>query len=665
MSISEDRRRGGRLRFEIAASVIETPEDQDLIGSSDIPVARSDSDNAARANTRWVVVTYALLGLLLVAYMISLIVRSPNQQWLWLDGWLLTCFELVVTIMCLYRGRRRGPGRAVPLVMGLALLCWTLGDFVLSWESLGGKTPPNPSGADVLYLMFYPLAYVATVLLLQRGLGRLARPNWLDGVVAGLGGAALCSAFAFHSIHHLTGGSSLATAVNLAYPVGDLMLLLLAIGGTVLLSGRGSAQWYLLAAGLAVIVIGDTFNLVGSSAGLTTRFGTDFNQVAWPTAIFLMSLSVWVPARHTDPLRPQKVSSFTFPGIAAFGGLFILVYGTIRHISSVALWLAVATLLTVGVRLAISARSLRILTEERNRQAHTDELTGLGNRRQLSQVLDLFFDEQATEDAAPREMAFLFVDLNHFKEINDSFGHPAGDELLRQLGPRLVKAVGSSGSVVRLGGDELAVVLMDADAGDAVEVAQRIIAEINEPFMLNKIKATVGASIGIALVPANAMDGSALMWCADVAMYRAKLGNAPYVFYDQEIDGGEDQPNLLDELRTRRQGWPVRSSLPTSAGPQDRSDLGRGGAGALAPPQVGSRASDEVHSLSGRGRADVAADHVGLKRGARAVRRVAFVGPRTGCVGQRCHGRSLRTRVPGTGEDPPGTTPSAGRGRGH
>jgi diguanylate cyclase len=548
MSISEDRRRGGRLRFDIGSSVIEAPVgDHDLIGSSDIPVGNVDAIDTP--NNRWVVITYVILGILLVAYMISLIVRNENQQWLWLDGWLLTCFELVASALCLYKGRQRRSGRAIPLILGLGLLCWTLGDFVLSFESLGGKTPPTPSGADALYLLFYPLAYIATVLLLQRGLGRLARPNWLDGVVAGLGGAALCATFAFHSIHHLVGGSSLGTAVNMAYPVGDLMLLLLAVGGTVLLSGRGSSQWYLLATGLLVIVIGDTFNLVGSSAGLTTRFGTDFNQIAWPTAILLMSISVWMPARHADPLRPQKVSSFTFPGFAAAGALFILVYGTVSHISHVALWLAVATLLTVGVRLAISARTLRILTEERNRQAHTDELTGLGNRRQLSQVLDLFFEEQASEFSVPREMAFLFVDLNHFKEINDSFGHPAGDELLRQLGPRLVKAVGTSGSVVRLGGDELAVVLMDADAGDAVEVAQRIIAEINEPFMLNKIKATVGASIGIALVPSNAMDGSALMWCADVAMYRAKLGNAPYVFYDQDIDGGEDQPNLLDELR--------------------------------------------------------------------------------------------------------------------
>jgi hypothetical protein len=97
MSMNDDRRRGGRLRFEIASSVIETPIDQDLIGSSDIPVGHGGE--VVRANARWVVTTYVSLGLLLVAYMISLIVRSPSQHWLWLDGWLLTCFELVVTTM--------------------------------------------------------------------------------------------------------------------------------------------------------------------------------------------------------------------------------------------------------------------------------------------------------------------------------------------------------------------------------------------------------------------------------------------------------------------------------------------------------------------------------------------------------------------------------------
>jgi diguanylate cyclase (GGDEF)-like protein len=548
MPMTEDRRQGGRGRVAVAPV---SEQVVDISAEVVLPAADAEEHPAkAPSNPRSVWPVYLILGILLLAYMVSLFVRRADQQWLWLDGWTVTGFELVVSCLCIGKGLIRQSGRMVPLVLGFSLLSWTIGDFFLTVESLGGATPATPSSADAFYLLFYPLAYVATVLLLQRGLGRLSRPNWLDGLVAGLGASALCAAFAFHSIMHLTGGSSLATATNMAYPVGDLLMLLLVIGGTVLLSGRGTGQWYLLATGLTVIVIGDTFNLFSSSA-LVSRygnFGNNFNSLAWPTAVFLMSLSVWLPSHFLDPLRPQKASGFFLPGLAAAAGLFILVAGTLNHISRAALWLSVATLLTVGVRLAISARSLRILTEERHRQAHTDELTSLGNRRQLFHILDVFFADQVGL-AEQRELAFLFVDLNHFKEINDSFGHPAGDELLRQLGPRLTRAVGASGSVVRLGGDELAVVLMDADANEAIVVAKRILAEIEQPFVLHKINASVGASIGIALVPSNASDGPGLLWCADVAMYRAKLGNTRYVFYDQDLDGGEDQPNLLDELR--------------------------------------------------------------------------------------------------------------------
>jgi diguanylate cyclase (GGDEF)-like protein len=544
--VADERRHGGRHRFEIGTAAIESgPSSPGLVAQSpDELVTSSDTSR----QSKWIWSSFAFLGVLFIAYLVSVLVRRTDQDWLWLDGWAVTGFELVASLLCILKALVKQSDRAVSLTLGFSLLAWAIGDFFLTAQSVGGATPPSPSIADAFYLLFYPLAYVATVLLLQRGLGRLARPNWLDGVVAGLGAAALCAAFAFHSIQHVTGGGTLGTAVNLAYPVGDLLLLILVGGGTVLLSGRGSLQWGLLAVGLTFIVIGDTFNLFQSS-GLSSRFGNDFNAIAWPAAILFMAMSVWVPPRHLDPLRVQRVSGFLFPGLAAACGLFILIAGTINNISRVALWLAVATLLTVGVRLAMSASSLRILTEERHRQAHTDELTGLGNRRQLSQVLDIFFTDQANTATDPRELAFLFVDLNHFKEINDSFGHPAGDELLRQLGPRLIRAVGNAGSVVRLGGDELAVVLMDANANDAVVVAERIIEGIDEPFMLNKIKANVGASIGIALVPSNATDGAGLMWCADVAMYRAKLGNAPYVFYDQDIDGDEAQPNLLDELR--------------------------------------------------------------------------------------------------------------------
>ena len=543
--LTQERRHGGRVHNEVdivQRQLLAAAKLSDLSTKVDVP------STASKRRSRRAWTAYGVLGALLVVYLVAVLSRNMNQQWAWLDGWSVCAFEVVASGLCIARGLARQTGRAAPLLLGFGLLSWAIGDFFLNVESIGGATPTTPSVADLFYLLFYPLAYIATVQLLQKALGRKARPNWLDGVVAGLGAAALCAAFAFGSIQMLTGGSALATATNLAYPIGDLLLLSLVIGGTVLLSGRGTRPWYFLAGGLTVIVFGDTFNLVHTSK-LATQFGSDFNAIAWPTAILLISMSVWLPSRHLDPLEPEKTAGFSLPGIAAASSLVILVVGTQNGVSNVSIGLSIATLLTVGARLAISAHRLRVLTEERHRQAHTDELTGLGNRRQLTHVLDTFFADQADDPDAVRDLAFLFVDLNHFKEINDSFGHPAGDELLRQIGPRLVRAVGSSGSVVRLGGDELAVVLMDADAHDAEAVAQRIQAEIKEPFELQKISASVGASIGIAMVPANATNGTSLLWCADVAMYRAKLSQLEYVFFDESLDGGVDQPKLLDELR--------------------------------------------------------------------------------------------------------------------
>ena len=189
-----------------------------------------------------------------------------------------------------------------------------------------------------------------------------------------------------------------------------------------------------------------------------------------------MSMSVWLKPRTLDPLRAQRVAGVAFPSVAAAGGDWpSFSVGYVRTISWVALWLATATLLLAGLRLTLSARDLRVLTEERHRQAQTDELTGLGNRRYLFHVLETFFSDYANPWTNSRNLAFLFIDLNRFKEINDSFGHPAGDELLRQLGPRLSRAVPATGSVFRLGGDELAVVLVDADAATAESVAENIL----------------------------------------------------------------------------------------------------------------------------------------------------------------------------------------------
>jgi len=492
--------------------------------------------------------SYALLLGVLVGYLVLLLVRGPHAPWAWLDDWTIVALEFVASGLCLARGVLFPRGRANALVLGAAILSWSIGDLVLTAQTVNGGTAPSPSLADAFYIGFYPLAYIAVVLLLRQSVGTLSRPNWLDGMIAGMGAAAVCAAFAFHTIVADVGGGAVSTAVNLAYPIGDLLLLFLVVGGTTLLGGYRKGPWFLLAGGIALNVVGDTFNLFSSTAGAST-VGSDLNAIAWPTSIVLISMAVWLRPGPPDPFRQPRTAGFFLPGIAALGVLALLVVGTQRHVSDTALVLATATLTVVGIRLALSARDLRILTEERHRQAITDELTGLGNRRHLFQVLDTFFADASSSVAGPQTMAFLFVDLNHFKEINDSYGHPAGDELLRQVGPRLTRAARSHNVVLRLGGDEFGVVLIDADEHEATDIAERIAAELDETFELHDTKVRIGVSIGIALVPTDATDAPGLLWCADVAMYRAKLGQMTYACYDADVDGGEEHLLLIDELR--------------------------------------------------------------------------------------------------------------------
>jgi len=103
---------------------------------------------------------------------------------------------------------------------------------------------------------------------------KLATPSWLDGAVAGAGAAAACAAFAFHRVLIVAGGSAITVVTNLAYPVADLLLLALLVGGSTLIAGRHKAPWILMAAGIAINVVGDTANLFNSSLVASVLFST-------------------------------------------------------------------------------------------------------------------------------------------------------------------------------------------------------------------------------------------------------------------------------------------------------------------------------------------------------------------------------------------------------
>jgi diguanylate cyclase (GGDEF)-like protein/PAS domain S-box-containing protein len=166
--------------------------------------------------------------------------------------------------------------------------------------------------------------------------------------------------------------------------------------------------------------------------------------------------------------------------------------------------------------------SLHKLAEERIRRvAHHDGLTGLANRLLFNDRL-----EQAVRTARRSAVPFalLFIDLDQFKPVNDTFGHAAGDELLKAVAQRLCRVVRDSDTVARLGGDEFAVVLPGIGGrAQAQAVAAKIVATLALPIELgNFMRAGIGSSIGIALFPDDAADAAALLAAADAAMYLAK-----------------------------------------------------------------------------------------------------------------------------------------------
>jgi diguanylate cyclase (GGDEF)-like protein len=483
-----------------------------------------------------------LLGLLLVAYFVSLILRPGGEHWSWLDGFGAALFEIATCALALGRGLMRRPGRAIALSLGGGALMWAIGDLVQAIESVGGREPPVPSTADVFYLAFFPLAYLALGLMVQRQATRLVPAAWLDGGIAGAGVAALCATFAFAHIERLAGGGPASVATSLAYPVGDVLLLAMVVGGTALLTPGRQGSWHVVALACAVNAVGDTFNLFGSTgAGV----GAVVDGIAWPASIFMMAVAVWLPAARPPLLAEHRAPGFVLPGLGTVSAFAVLIAGSITGVPTAGVILAGLTLAFVVIRLASSLSSLRNLTEERQRLAVTDHLTGLGNRRRLQDVLERFFADADDEHG----LAFLYVDLDGFKQVNDSFGHSAGDELLRQIGPRIAACLGSNDLVTRIGGDELAVVLPESSAGQAVAAADRISTAICEPFVLELVSVQVRASIGVAFAPRDARDPGELLRHSDQAMYRAKRTQTPYAVYDRSLDTETDRLRLLDDLR--------------------------------------------------------------------------------------------------------------------
>ena len=496
-----------------------------------------------------------VMALALVGYLTGLVLHGDGFS-LVVDGWFGTLTQWLPATVCWVVAYRTTFRRWDLLFAAAAVTAFAAGNTYYVLALAGSQWLPFPSPADAGYLTFYPLMLAALGVSVHRHLRGLSRSVWLDSALGSLGAASVLAVLLSPALRSaLEGTSWVATAVAVAYPMFDL-LLVAAITGIIALQGRRVRRaWALLGIGLVIFAAADVVYALRVVAE-TYVIGTPLDA-GW--AIGLTLVAVWVDAMAREGTSaPQPAarstsgqSALAVPVVATAAGLGVLVVGTQVNVSNLAVALAAVTLLAAAARTQLAFRMLMKMADLR-RQATTDDLTGLPNRRSL-------YADVPARLTAPgcQPQALLLLDLDKFKEVNDSLGHHVGDRLLVQVGTRLAEQLRAGDLLARLGGDEFAILLEDADHDLAVKVAEKLRALVAEPFTLTGITLQSDVSIGIALFPDHGRDLSTLLRRADIAMYKAKTARDGHHVYT-----GADDPNVDARLRTLQE---FRIALSTDA----------------------------------------------------------------------------------------------------
>jgi diguanylate cyclase (GGDEF)-like protein len=445
-----------------------------------------------------------------------------------LNDWGMTLISVGAAVSVVLRVALVATQRRVWAPLAAGLVSYGIGTALWNLWIQHMPEPPFPSVADPFWLAVYPLGYATLVLSVRACTGSLSASVWLDGLIGTLSVAALGTALLLSPIVDDATGSVAAVATNLAYPLFDVLLAAAVVGGFVLAGGRLNRSWLMLAAGFIAFLAADVLYLKSTvEADYVTA---SVENLLWSGGLVLLARSAWAPA--PPPASGRGRLAAPVPSMFAFAAVGLLVHDHFNKIDGVSLTLAVSTVAVAMIRLMHTVREERRLWDT-GRLARTDELTGLPNRRALADALEAALDEG---DGAA--VGLLVIDLNGFKELNDTLGHEAGDQVLRAVGLRLHEALRPEDMLVRLGGDEFAVVLAECGSSAGAEVvAIRLLRSLEQSFPIMGISVQIGASVGVACHPEHGRTPSELLKRADVAMYRAKAARTGVERYDGSQDG--------------------------------------------------------------------------------------------------------------------------------
>jgi diguanylate cyclase (GGDEF)-like protein/PAS domain S-box-containing protein len=499
------------------------------------PESADTSSVTAVLTSRQRRVLWTLIGVAVAAALVSLgLTIDPLLGSSDAANWTGDAAVLAAPLLCFWRAAVVPLERVAWLLIGAGMLCWGAGDCYFNVALAGLQSPPAPSWADAGYLLFYPLAGVGLLLQIRHAAGRFPDGFVLDWLVGALSVVAIMSALVFPKVLTTAGGDLPQVITNLAYPIGDLVLLTLLVGALQLNGWQPRGVWALFGLGLMLTVAGDGVYLYQTAAG-TYLIATPLDSL-WTFGFLAMGLAAWRPVPTRLKRASGKWSTSGPLAVFALGALAIVIWDHFHALTITAVVLAALTLLAVFVRLLKSLATNRQLVVERERQALTDEVTGLANHRALNNVLRTELQRSLRYD---RGLGILFIDLDFFKSINDRYGHDAGDRTLGEFCEVVTGALRRIDRIGRWGGEEFIAVLPDTDLPEAIETAERIREEVAQHRFAAIDGAGMTCSIGVAAFPGHGQSHDALLKRADLAMYEAKRSGRDRVVATGTSVGGD------------------------------------------------------------------------------------------------------------------------------
>jgi diguanylate cyclase (GGDEF)-like protein len=437
----------------------------------------------------------------------------------------VTAVFLAVTaaapVAMIYGVRRHRPaGRRGWLLLAGAQAVIAVAEVSAAVAEYLGDGYEEPAPGDVLYLGAYPIAFAALLIFVRRRTPHWDAPSALDAAVVGVGTGLLSWVFVVQPLAAGTGAGTAARAVQIGYPVLDMLLLMVTVR-LVLGAGVRTASFTMLVASVVSLLLADTGYSLLSLLG-RDQFVSPLDGL-WMSSYVLMGAAALHPSMRRVDERSAAAAPDATPGRLVTLTLAVLTAPAvqlIQHLRGADVPVPLVASCCAVMFLLVMVRMAGMVSAQRT-AAITDGLTGLKTRRYFEQCLAT---EVQRALRGGQSIGLLIVDVDHFKMINDTHGHPGGDRVLTEIARRLGAVAGPGAVVARYGGEEFVVLLPQAGSADLAEAAERVRRAVADTPVAVRQGAllAVTASVGGSSFPDYADSAATLVLAADNALYAAK-----------------------------------------------------------------------------------------------------------------------------------------------